>query len=127
VEVALVDVDLSLPQYRVLAFLAEGSAAASALAGKLAVSRPSVTALVDGLVARGLVERRADPSDRRRVDHVLTVAGRRVLDRGDRAVDERLRWVASHLTDDDAERAVAGLRLWAEALDLARAAAGASR
>jgi len=75
VELALVDVDLTLPQYRLLVYLAEGSVAASALAGKLAVSKPSLTALADGLVAKALVERRAFAGDRRRVDHVLTEDG----------------------------------------------------
>ena len=57
VELALATVDLTLPQYRVLILLGEGKEAASALADKLAVSRPSVTGVVDGLVARGLVQR----------------------------------------------------------------------
>lgn len=123
VEVALAEVDLSLPQYRVLAFLAEGTAAASALAGKLAVSPPSVTALIDGLVARGLVERAPDASDRRRVDHRLTEAGRHTLATGDAAVEQRLWWLAGHLEDADASSAVEGLTHWSVALDRARAAA----
>jgi long-chain acyl-CoA synthetase len=127
VEVALVDVDLSLPQYRVLAFIAEGPAAASALAGKLAVSRPSVTALIDGLVGRGFVERRPDPTDRRRVDHRLTAAGERALDRADAAVDQRLRWLAGHLPADDGAAALDGLVRWGDALDAARAAKSAGR
>jgi long-chain acyl-CoA synthetase len=122
VEVALVEVDLSLPQYRVLAFIAEGPAVASALAGKLAVSRPSVTALIDGLVARGLVERRPDPSDRRRVDHRLTDAGEAALVRADAAVDRRLRSLAGHLPPDDAAAVLDGLVRWGDALDAARAA-----
>jgi hypothetical protein len=39
VEFALAQVDLTLPQYRVLGILVEGSAAASGLAGRLAVRR----------------------------------------------------------------------------------------
>ena len=62
VEKAVGEVDLTLPQYRMLAFLAEGTSAASVLAGNLAVSKPSLTALADGLVARGLVERRPPPA-----------------------------------------------------------------
>ncbi len=80
VELALVEVDLSLPQYRILILLDEGKVAASALADRLAVSRPSVTAVVDGLVTRGLVERHHDPADRRRVGHDLTAEGRRLLE-----------------------------------------------
>ena len=70
-------VDLSLPQYRVLALLGDGSTASSWLADRLTVSPPSVTAVVDGLVARGLVERTPDPADRRRLNLVLTADGRR--------------------------------------------------
>src|ERR1700685_331637 len=55
VEVALAQVELTLPQYRVLGILAEGKAAASGLAERLAVRRPSITALIDGLGARGRV------------------------------------------------------------------------
>ena len=57
VELGLASVDLTLSQYRILILLVEGKEAASSLADKLAVSRPSVTAVVDGLVQRGAVER----------------------------------------------------------------------
>src|ERR1035437_5415210 len=75
VEIGLGSVDLSLPQYRVLGLLDESPAFSSALAERLAVRPPSVTAIVDGLVARGLVERRPVESDRRRVGHALTENG----------------------------------------------------
>lgn len=123
VDVGLSEVDLSLPQYRILMFLAEGSVAASALADSLAVSRPSVTAVVDGLVSRGLVERRHDEGDRRRVGHALTDDGRRLLAEADRAVDARLCEIAKFLpVDTDAEAAFEGLERWRHALDAFRAA-----
>ncbi|MFP3901872.1 MAG: MarR family winged helix-turn-helix transcriptional regulator, partial [Acidimicrobiia bacterium] len=84
-ENALDRVDLSLPQYRMMALLADGSSVATALAERLTVTRPSVTALTDGLVERGLVERLPDPRDRRRVTHALTPAGRAALEKGDAA------------------------------------------
>jgi long-chain acyl-CoA synthetase len=90
VERAVTTVDLTLSQYRVLGILGEGREAASALADKLAVSRPSVTGVVDGLVARGLVSRGQADGDRRRVDIDLTDAGRVLLAAADAAVDERL-------------------------------------
>jgi long-chain acyl-CoA synthetase len=115
--VALADVDLSMPQYRVLSFLARRSELASRLAGQLAVSPPTVTALVDGLVARGLVERGSDPDDRRKVRHELTTAGRRALTAADRALDYRLQSLAAHMTAAQARRAYDGLELWNLALD----------
>ncbi len=101
-EIALREVELSLPQYRLLTYLAEGSAAAAALAERLIVSRPSVTTLVDGLVARGLVERQGDAADRRRVDHLLTVEGRRTLERADAEVATMLGSLTDRLGPDDA-------------------------
>ena len=101
----LAQVELSLSQYRTLMFLDDGSAAASALADHLAVSRPSVTAVVDGLVGRGLVERKHDDEgDRRRVDHRLTEQGRRVLCQADDAVEARLREIAGHLSGEGKAR-----------------------
>lgn len=127
VEVGLAGVDLSMPQYRILVLLAGEPAAASKLADYLAVSPPSVTAVVDGLVARGLVERRSDPADRRRVTHVLTVDGASLLARADAAADERLSRSLGRIGDRDARRAEEALSHWARALDAERAARHADR
>lgn len=123
-ENALTATGLSLPQYRTLVFLSEvGSSAASALAGKLGVSRPSVTALTDGLVTRGFAERVPDPTDRRRVGHVITAAGEEALARADAAVTTRLHDLASKIPDPaDRDAALVGLRLWLSALDIEREA-----
>lgn len=124
VENALGGVDLSLPQYRMLVFLDDmGSVAASALAGRLGVSRPSVTALVDGLVARGFAERTADPADRRRVAHVITPKGRSALAAADDAVTTRLGELAEKIPEPDARSAaVEGLVDWLDALNAEREA-----
>jgi long-chain acyl-CoA synthetase len=123
VELALDAADLSLPQYRVMVFLAEGSAGASALAGTLAVSRPTITVVVDGLVAKGFVERQGDEVDRRKVHHRLTRSGRRALEQADAVVSARLAELADHLDTADAPRAVEGLTLWGQAMAAARKAA----
>ena len=102
-------------------------AAATALADHLAVSRPNVTAIVDGLVERGLVERLTDPVDRRRVRHALTTDGRRALAAADESVDDRLRAIADQLPPGKARRASTALGLWTEALDAARRARVAAR
>jgi long-chain acyl-CoA synthetase len=116
VEVALGEVELTLPQYRVLGILAEGSAAASGLADRLAVRRPSITALIDGLVARGFVDRRQEDTDRRRVELRLTPEGISTLARADVAVDEYLIAIAGHLPDKEEAVALRSLELWARAM-----------
>jgi DNA-binding MarR family transcriptional regulator len=119
-ERSLGELGLSLPQYRVLSLLDGGSAAGTALADHLAVSRPHVTAVVDGLVERGWVERRPDRDDRRRVSHVLTDGGRDMLAAADQAVEARLLGVLGQLPPGLSQRAATGLGLWARALDAAR-------
>jgi long-chain acyl-CoA synthetase len=122
VENALDEVDLSLPQYRLMLLLVDGSAVATALARRLAVTRPSITALADGLVDRGFVERVPDPTDRRCVTHSLTPAGRAALRRGDVSIRERLETTVAHLPARKRRAAVDGLALWLPALDAARVA-----
>jgi long-chain acyl-CoA synthetase len=126
VELAAATVELTLSQYRVLGILGDGREAASVLADKLAVSRPSVTGVIDGLVARGLVRRDPDEIDRRRIDLGLTGAGRRVLAQADAEVERRLTEIADHAetgTDDP----FAGLGPWRYALDAYRTARHAGR
>jgi long-chain acyl-CoA synthetase len=119
VELGLAGVDLSVPQYRVLGLLDEGSEVASGLAERLAVRPPSITSVVDGLVLRGLVVRQAIEYDRRRIALVLTDEGRQILAAADDAVQERLVAVASCLEGDGiSERAIENLSLWHEAVVL---------
>ena len=122
-DTALTRVGLSAAQYRVLAFLDEEDAAmASRLADRLRVSRPTVTALIDGLVAKGLVERRPATQDRRRVEHLLTPAGLRALGTADDAVAHQLEGLLTNLDAEERATATAGLAAWHEALDRARQA-----
>lgn len=116
-EVALAELDLTPSQYRLLAYLSKGSVATSFVAGHLSVTRPSVTALVDGAVAKGLVERIPDLEDRRRIALALSPAGREALARADQALGQRLRRLADRLPDADASMALQALCLWGDARD----------
>lgn len=69
------DSELSLPQYRVLGLLSSGHERATGLASKLAVTKPTLTSLIDGLVERGYVGREGADGDRRAVRLVITPAG----------------------------------------------------
>ena len=120
VEHGLAPIGLSLQQYRALALLAEGPAAATRLAERLTVSPPSVTAVIDGLVARELVARTPDLGDRRRQHLALTQAGRDLLVEADAAVTARLHEVAAHFGEDEAEQRVDALAEWHPALDAHR-------
>lgn len=67
---------LTLPQFKLLARLSERDFRPAELAELLEIGRPTLTAIVDGLVRRGLVERQRDLADRRGVLLRLTPAGR---------------------------------------------------
>jgi long-chain acyl-CoA synthetase len=116
VEFALAQVDLTLPQYRVLGILVEGSAAASGLAGRLAVRPSSVTAIIDGLVAKGLVDRTHQEDDRRRIALRLTEEGERVLAEADLTVDAYMVSIAGVLPGPDDVMVLRSLELWGQAL-----------
>jgi DNA-binding MarR family transcriptional regulator len=122
VERSLAELDLTLPQYRVLAILARGSEDGVALAKKLAVRPPTVTSVVDGLVTRGLVVRRADEIDRRKISHTVSAAGHELALRAQVAAAEGLQQVAGHVDLDSAKAAVAALGTWDRALARDRAA-----
>lgn len=103
-ETCLGEESMTLPQFRLLAFLAEGEWAASVIADWLAVSRPSITALVDGLEEKGWVTREHSPSDRRRVLHRLTDAGHEQLATAAGRLESVLDSLFAHLEDGERDR-----------------------
>jgi len=82
--------DLTLAQFRVLTLVSGGDERASHLALRLAVGKPTVTAVVAGLVERGCLERQLVPDDRRASRLVLTDLGREALDAAETEMARRL-------------------------------------
>ena len=70
---------LTTSQFRIMRRAAAGGERAARLADRLAVRKPTLTALADGLVAAGYLVREADKADRRAVRLHLTAAGERAL------------------------------------------------
>jgi DNA-binding MarR family transcriptional regulator len=79
-------------------------------ATQLGVDRTTMVALVDALTQKGLVERRPDPTDRRRNQVHLTTAGRRVLDEGSRLHAAAERQFLAALDDEEIHRLKSLLR-----------------
>jgi DNA-binding MarR family transcriptional regulator len=73
--------DLTVAQLRVLLILyTEGPSRMSAIASSIGIAVSTATGIVDNLVKKGLVERGADPEDRRLVICSLSPQGQNTID-----------------------------------------------
>lgn len=111
---------LTMPQLRALFYLGRsGPVPVGQVASGLGISQPSATETLEKLVCKGLIERTADPSDRRLVLSALTEKGKEMIDR---PWETRRAVLASALRDaTPAERAAIerGLTLLCDALEKA--------
>ena len=81
VSLAATQLDLHPTDLRTLAAILDATREGAVLttgnlAGQLPINQPAVTAVVDRLVTKGLVERVRVPGDRRKIGLVVTVEGR---------------------------------------------------
>jgi DNA-binding MarR family transcriptional regulator len=90
-------------QTAVLIGLAGDPVSQGELARRLGVDRTTMVALIDDVERRGWVERRTDPSDRRRNVVELTASGRDTLERARRASDEAEQEFLAPLSAADAQ------------------------
>ena len=91
------DLDISMQQLRAMYFLRdEDQVSIGRLAELFGVGLPAASVLADRLVRSGYVERRDDPTDRRRVLLTLTRTGNRlVTDLREGSYTVLRRWMAS--------------------------------
>ncbi len=90
---------LTVPQYRILRMVEAGGERAARLADRLAVRKPTLTAVADGLVQAGFLVRETDAMDRRVVRLCLTERGAEALQETERAYVERVRPVLDRASD----------------------------
>ncbi len=120
-QAALALQQLSIPQYRILVLLSQGSRMSPAeLADSLGVSRPTISSVIDGLVGRGLVDRHPDPEDGRRQIIRFTRLGRDALESANEAIEGRVAEICGYLAPEQIAAAVAMVTQWEGALDRRR-------
>lgn len=95
------DSGVTVPQYRMLCALSEGGDRSARVARRLAIRKPTATALADGLVAAGYATRGGDAEDRRVVRLELTPAGIEATARADMAYELALAPLLDKLKDPD--------------------------
>jgi DNA-binding MarR family transcriptional regulator len=93
-------------QLEALAALREGNLTMRSLCERLDISESAGTALSDRLVARGMVERETDPSDRRVVLLALTDAARTMVERYRQIKSHHVAKLLSTLSREDLENLV---------------------
>ncbi len=108
---------LSLPQYRILVFLADSPWSPGALAEKLDVSSATMSSVLDGLAVRGFLRRERDPADGRRLIIRLTRQGERALADANRAVEARIEDICRYLRPDQVDQSFDVMAHWDDALD----------
>ncbi len=108
---------LTPSQLRLLQVVAEASAKPTDIAQRMGVSQATVTALVDKLAARGLVERRASERDRRQSFVCVTEAGQGIVDNIPDALQQRYVRAFAGLADWEQAQLVASLERVAAMLD----------
>ena len=105
----------------VLAVLAQGDPPSQLEAAqRLSIDRTTMVGLLDGLEAKGLLERRADSADRRRNIVALTESGTRTLVDASAAAETAERAFLAPLSAADAERLRALLQAVVAAEDESR-------
>jgi DNA-binding MarR family transcriptional regulator len=114
--VASVRRDLTLSQLRVLVVLDErGPTHLSDVAGTLGVNPSTASRACDRLVGAGLVARRSDPQDGRRISLSLSTTGRRLVRRILAARQRLLADIVARMDSADRERLMVALRHFNEA------------
>lgn len=108
---------LSVPQFRVLAFLSRTPGASlSELADFIGVAAATASAMVERLVRRGLVAREGDPKERRRIMLRLTPDGSALLERARAHTRLRVAESIAALSGPELAAVVRGLDLLSKAL-----------
>jgi MarR family transcriptional regulator for hemolysin len=109
---------LLLPQYRALAFLSRiKNSSLSAVAAHLGLSLPSMSRLIDGLVASRLVRRQPVPTNRRQIALTLTVRGRATLEKGRNGIRLQLAGALRDLPVDGQKDIHCAMKLLQKAFD----------
>lgn len=109
---------LTFPQVRAMAFLKlRGPAALRDVADYQGLTPSAISQVIDALVDRGLVRRREDPDDRRRVLLDLTPAGRQATEAAQRAFVGVIARAFRGISDKDRDHLERGLRAMLAAYD----------
>jgi DNA-binding MarR family transcriptional regulator len=107
---------LTLTQVRALRRIAHEPKPLGQLASELRLTPPSLTRVIDRLEERGLIERRRDPSDRRKVVAAILPAGLRLVTSVPLLDGSAIKRAAEQLEPAERERIIAALEEFTRAV-----------
>jgi DNA-binding MarR family transcriptional regulator len=116
---ALVQIEgnLSSPHLLVMrALQLYGCVSMTEIGDETAISKSQMTHLTNRLISLDMVERTADPHDRRRISIQLTAKGRRTIQKLEQAVKKHVKARLSPLSDGDVDKLTTSLRAITEVL-----------
>jgi DNA-binding MarR family transcriptional regulator len=117
--------DLSVPQFRALAFVdANAGASLSALAEHVGLSLPATSRLVEGLVQKGMIVRRVPRGNRRLVALTISAHGQRTVSAARQATVKRLTEILAPLGGGERVAILRALRTLHHEFDSAAARDG---
>jgi len=91
--------DLSIADWRVLSIIASGEGSPSRVADRLLLSRPTISATLDSLGKRGLIERTTMPDDARAASISLSIDGADQLERAKVRMSRQLELLCDRTPD----------------------------
>ncbi|MCY4652924.1 MAG: MarR family transcriptional regulator [Dehalococcoidia bacterium] len=124
---AWLEQDLTMQQAKTLFFLSDGPRRMSGIAKRFGVETPSATTMIDRLVAKGLVERGRDPSDRRAVVCSLTEAGSETVERFWSLRSARFEELAAELSAEELADVVSAMETMVAAIERLHSGDGSGR
>jgi DNA-binding MarR family transcriptional regulator len=105
------DVEISYQQLNVLYLVRTGGASMADMARYLGVAPTVITGLVDRLESRGLIRREPHPSDRRRIQLVLTERGNEISVHVEEVIASHIEQRLSQMDAAQRQQLRAGLEL----------------
>ncbi len=104
--------DLSVPQFRILIFINNNpEASISAVAEHIGLTLPTLSKMIDLLVARAWVTRVPSSDDRRRMQLGLTERGLKMLQEAQRSTRENLALCLAGLAPDQLDQVIQAMHL----------------
>lgn len=98
-------VGVTTPQYATLSILEEDQGLSNAeLARRCFLTPQTMHKIIGGLEAKGLVERKSDPSHGRKINTLLTSVGKELLEKAHEIVQNIEREMTSDLTEKEIEQ-----------------------